>query len=284
MARRPDFTPKTRAQIAYYMQLKRRFRRPAPTGPAATGGTETVINPEPGRFFRVHTFLTGGTLSVNSEITTAEYLLIGGGGPGGAATFGSGGGGSAGDVIAQQITLAVDTYAISVGEGGVCVSSESATKGGDTTAFDLTARGGGVGGSRDLAPNDGGGGADFRNPTGAAHPTSFTGGDGTVGEENDERAGGGGRGAAGDGEDATLLKGGDGGAAIISDISGASVAYGRGGGGGRRGGAAGDPNGGGPAKAGGGAGLNPGDGGGGAASTASVMLGGPGGDGIAIIR
>ena len=27
MARRPDFTPKTRAQIAYYMQLKRRFRK-----------------------------------------------------------------------------------------------------------------------------------------------------------------------------------------------------------------------------------------------------------------
>ena len=27
MARRPDFTPKTRAQIAYYMQLKRRFRQ-----------------------------------------------------------------------------------------------------------------------------------------------------------------------------------------------------------------------------------------------------------------
>ena len=62
----------------------------------ATGGTETTIT-ERGIRYRIHTFTTTGTTSLN--ITTAinnpsvELLLVGGGGGGGGDLAGGGGGG-----------------------------------------------------------------------------------------------------------------------------------------------------------------------------------------------
>ena len=250
-----------------------------PSGPpVATGGTETVIA-QGGKFYRVHTFLGSGNLEVTSG-GAAEILLVGAGGPGGGGgDFGAGGGGSAGDVIDQVIALTAGTHAITVGEGGICISQSSATRGGNSAAFNMTAIGGGVGGSRSLAANDGGGGADFAEPLGAEHPSGFKGGDGTLGSDAGDRSAGGARGSAGDGADAMDGLGGDGGPATPSNINGIATDYGRGGGGGSRN-TGGAPNGASGVNP-GGPGVNPGDGGGGGAQSG---LGGPGADGIVIVR
>lgn len=242
------------------------------------GGAETLLS-QGGKYYRIHTFIVSGDLVVSSE-STVEILLVGGGGPGaGGSTFGAGGGGSAGDVVSETITLEAGTYNITIGQRGYCLSQSEATAGGDTTAFSLLARGGGVGGSRNYVATDGGGGADFTNTVGAIHPSGFRGGTGTVGSEASARSAGGGRGTLGDGDDAVSFQGGNGGPGTSSDITGSAVEYGRGGGGGSRttGGA---PNGANSSES-GNAGANPGDGGGGGSQSG---LGGDGADGTAIIR
>lgn len=257
---------------------------PALTVAAASGGTESVIA-QGGRYYRVHTFLTNGVLNVTGA-GQFDLLLVGAGGPGGATTFGASGGGSAGDVVAQTVTLAVGAHTISVGTGGVSTNETTRTSGGNTVAFGLTARGGGPGASRLQSASNGGGGSHGQ-IAGSAHPTEYSGGNGAIGSTVDDRAGGGGRGSAGNGVPAIDGKAGDGGAAMTSDISGPSTIYGRGGGGGRRGSAGGGaPNGAtGTGVAPGGPGSNPGDGGGGGSSgSGTVANGGPGANGIVIIR
>lgn len=250
--------------------------------PAATGGTETVIE-QGGDYYRVLTLLENGNIEVTSP-GTFDLLLVGAGGPGGAATFGGMGGGSAGDVIAQPIYLEVGTYAITVGPGGISTNETTRTPGGDSVAFGLTARGGGPGASRLTAASDGGGGS-YQITAGAAHPTEHSGGNGISGSTIDDRAGGGGRGSAGNGINAVDGQAGNGGPATSSDINGTATNYGRGGGGGRRGTTgAGTPNGA-TGQANGGPGVNPGDGGGGASSAGSTVAnGGPGAAGIVILR
>ena len=250
--------------------------------PSATGGTETVIA-QSGTFYRVHTFLSSGTLTITAAGHFAALLVAGGGPGGGGGDFGAGGGGSAGDVLLTSVTLPVGTHVITVGEGGICISQSSATKGGNSAAFNLTALGGGVGGSRQLVPNDGGGGADAGNATGAAHPSGFNGGNGTVGSGPGNRSAGGGRGSAGDGSNASDGLGGNGGPGTSSDITGKATDYGRGGAGGSRntGGAPNGASGSSGANVPGGPGVNPGDGGGGGDRAG---LGGPGANGIVIVR
>lgn len=75
-----------------------------------------------------------------------ELLLVGGGGGGGrfqdARLASAGGGGAGGFIHRTDFELAAGTYAVSVGAGGAV-----AANGDDTTAFGLTAHGGGAGGS-----------------------------------------------------------------------------------------------------------------------------------------
>ena len=55
----------------------------------ATGGSITTITG-----YKVHTFTSGGTFTVETGAGTIEYLVIGGGGGGGSASVAGGGGGA----------------------------------------------------------------------------------------------------------------------------------------------------------------------------------------------
>lgn len=94
----------------------------------------------------------------NKSKTQVEYLLVGGGGAGGFFPFinnipntysgPSGGGAGAGGFVSGTIDLLLgNAYPIQVALGGIDVGND-AKNGGDTTAFGLTAYGGGSGGEQ----------------------------------------------------------------------------------------------------------------------------------------
>ena len=203
-------------------------RRDTPAlGPAASGGTETVIT-QGGKFYRVHTFLSGGDLTV-TQGGDVEYLVVAGGGGGGDPGNGCAGGGGAGGLLQGQTIVTSGVKCVTVGDGG---SSEG---NGENSIFDsIEAIGGGAGGSRnilDVASGGSGGGAGLGN-TGAR-----LGGSGTPGQGNDggssldgRGGGGGGAGFPGQNADANDGQGGDG---VSVNISGSAVTYAVGGDGGR---------------------------------------------------
>jgi hypothetical protein len=119
------------------------------TSLSATGGTVTT----PGDGYKYHTFTGPGSLVVASAGPGAiEYLAIGGGGGGGNGGDSSGGGGGAGGLVYNSsYTVTATTYPFGVGGGG-----GAATAGSPTTAFGITALGGGFGSSR-TAPGGPGG-------------------------------------------------------------------------------------------------------------------------------
>ena len=101
-----------------------------------------------------HIFETDGELEVLADVDVDVMLVGGGGGNGGTYTNWGTGGGGAGAVIEDNVSLTPGTYDVNIGLGG-----ESLNNGGNTTAFGLTAIGGGRGGKRTgTAPNDGGSG------------------------------------------------------------------------------------------------------------------------------
>ena len=121
--------------------------------PVASGGTEVVAGG-----YRYHTFTSSGTLTVTSP-GDLEVLMVAGGGGGGSGNVGldgAGGGGGAGGLIQQTVTVTAQAYSIVVGNGGAGGSNGAGTAGDDTTAFGLTADGGGGG----RQGNSGGSGAD----------------------------------------------------------------------------------------------------------------------------
>ena len=215
----------------------------APSGVEASGGTVTDVGS-----LRRHTYIEDGSLVVNAG-GMFEFEAVGAGGAGGSSESGGGGGGSAGDVVRGTIELAPGTYNIVVGQKGLgqlaspsgLPTSGTATILFDGESFSVLARPGGFAGGRSPATDavDGGGGngsAAGGSLLGAAHPTSFSGGNGRttgVGEDFDTRAGGGGRGAGGDGTNATESDRGFGGPAVASQAPGISASYGKGGRGGR---------------------------------------------------
>jgi hypothetical protein len=220
---------------------------------------------------------------------TITYLIVAGGGSGGSSRGGGGGGG--GVLTGTTLITSTTVYTIQVGAGGA-----ANTNGANSSAFGLTAIGGGTGGGEaGYAPSlngssggSGGGGA-----------TPGTGGSGTSGQgfaggtapnltTNYLAAGGGGASAVG--ADATNTTGGNGGAGIASSITGSSVTYAGGGGGSGNSGTPGSGGSGGggagtvTAGATGGAGtVNTGGGGGGGAGTATRGTGGAGGAGVVIL-
>ena len=137
------------------------FNEPVPAV-ASSGGTVTEIT-ENGKTYRVHTFLTDGTLDVTHK-GEVRYLVIGGGGAGGNA-LGAGGGG-AGGLLRGYMNLDQGSYPITIGDGGDIPSSSSplpGQKGLSTEAFGLIAYGGGGGAGRynsfnNSFPSDGGSG------------------------------------------------------------------------------------------------------------------------------
>jgi hypothetical protein len=278
---------------------------------AANGGTVTTDGD-----YKVHSFTSNGTFTPTSVSGDGyvEYLIIAGGGGGGrGAEYNSvNAGGGAGGYLAGMYQVTKDTdYAIVVGDGGAgsTYSNISAPwgvigdNGDDSTAFGLTAVGGGLGGSYNSKGSDGGsgGGTGLRSSgqdlTGGAATSGQgnAGGSGTLfGGTGTANSGGGGGGAGAAGGNGSGGTGGAGGAGLASSITGSSVTRAAGGGGGARSsGGAGGSGGGGAGAGGNGAGgdgtANTGSGGGGGASShpdsnVNNHVGGDGGSGIVIVR
>lgn len=182
-----------------------------------------------------------------TEPCAVELLLVGGGGGGGSSegtsdqSASAGGGGAGGFVYRASFELAVGTYAISVGAGG-----EVDACGGDTTAFGLTAYGGGNGGGFARNPSPGHGGSGGGATTTWNGRDSLASGGEPVDSEQGTRGGavigfysaGGGGGAGGAGGDAdaggTAYVMTAGGTGRLCEISGSETWYAGGGGGYRR--------------------------------------------------
>lgn len=281
--------------------------------PTVSGGTLTADST-----YYYRTFTGNGTASINGAIT-ADILLIAGGGSGG-ASFG-GGGGAGGVVYATSRSINTGSYPIVIGGGGNSTIASNNIRGNngiDSTAFSLTAIGGGGGGSYEststapgLPGGSGGGVGSSETSTnfngGAATQSSGTGftGYGNAGGNGFGRggyvgAGGGGSGSAG-GEPVANTRGGHGGSGLNNWSSWATVTgtgvsgfYAGGGAGaaytfsgngtqpGNAGSGGGGSSTGASSGAGGAATANTGSGGGGAGYPGGIS--GQGGSGICIIR
>jgi hypothetical protein len=141
----------------------------------------------------------------------SSYLLIAGGGGGG---VGYGAGGGAGGVLYGSLILNTgNSYSIVIGGGG-----NPGVNGSNTTAFNLTAIGGGAGNTGNAGGSGGGGGA-----TSAGAGTT---GQGFAGGAAAGSYGGGGGGASAVGQAAVAAtRGGDGGTGYLSTITGTSTYY-----------------------------------------------------------
>jgi len=172
----------------------------------ATGGT--VSYGADGYVY--HTFTASGTFTPTSSIS-ANVLVVAGGGGGAAPTNSrASGGGGAGGYITQSLTLSATPYSITVGAGGGVNQNGS-----NSSAFSLTAIGGGAGGyvgSGGYAGGSGGGGGEFNGSGGAG--TSGQGNAGASGNGGYHAGGGGGAGAAGSGPNTPSAGGGAGGAGL----------------------------------------------------------------------
>lgn len=215
------------------------------SNPEATGGTivDTDIGGVP---YRIHLFTnTGNTNFVVTKGGEIEYLIVAGGGSGGGNNR-NGGGGGGGGVLTGVASIAPQTYTITVGDGGQppgpgpSGASAPGRSGDNSSAFGLTAIGGGHGGSWiSHAPAVGGSGGG----AGSHTSTEISGANGTAGQGNrggdnavgaGGRSGGGGGGAGLPGADAVFDKGANGGMGILNSITGISKYYSGGGAAGRR--------------------------------------------------
>lgn len=195
------------------------------SNPEATGGTivDTDIGGVP---YRIHYFTnTGNSTFAVARGGEVEYLIVAGGGGGGVCY---GGGGGAGGLVTGTATVTTQTYTITVGVGGtnqVNVSGNGGP-GGNSTAFGLTAIGGGFGGGN--CGNNGGGGGSG----GGGSGSGGQGGSGTSGQGNNGApspngsnnlwgGGGGGGGSAGVSN--------NGGTGLVSSLSGNNIFYAGGG-------------------------------------------------------
>ena len=276
------------------------FQTPDWSPVLATGGTITNSGD-----YKIHTFITGGTLTVTSG-GEVEYLIVGGGGGGGYAGNGGGGGGGGG-FRTGSFTVTPQGYTITVGAGGAVDASGS-----PSSAFGIVGAGGGRGATPTIAAQTGGSGGggsrDSAQPGAAGNTPSTDPAQGYAGGTTDTTGGNYWRGGSGGGgADGVGLDGGgdqssagefagDGGPGKASSISGSEVYY-AGGGGGHNSGNADPGNRGDGGIGGGGAGgqdnvgssvapavsgtANTGGGGGGARGSGG---GGAGGSGIVIIR
>lgn len=164
-----------------------------------------------------------------------EYLIVAGGGAGGGNSF-SGGGGGAGGVLVGTVSMSPGTNnSIVVGAGGSYVTNGRGLSGSNSTAFGLTAIGGGGGAAVDINANGisggSGGGATYNQGTGGAGTTGqgYRGGSSTGSGSASVGCGGGGAGAqGGDIASQSSSAASNGGIGIIWPIGG-STYYGGGG-------------------------------------------------------
>lgn len=246
--------------------------------------------------YRYHTFTSSGSLTVPSGYSaSAQYLVVAGGGSGG---YLHGGGGGAGGYISSSTTISAGTYTITIGAGGAS-SNPNGIQGGSSSAFGVTAVGGGFGSGRDGGTTGGSGGS---GGGGKGGNVQYAGGSGTAGQGNAGAAGngawagaeggGGGGGASSAGSVGTIAAGGNGGNGATW-FDGVTRAGGGGGGSTTTNGAYPAGSGGSGGGGGGGAGVtnaiagtaNTGGGGGGSGYNPSgVGAAGAGGSGVVIVR
>jgi len=186
--------------------------------------------------YTVFTYTNGGTFTVASSGYGSVLLVAGGGGGGG---DGGGGGGGGGVIYQSNFMIPSGANSISVGSGGTGANATLAGNGGNTTAFGLTAIGGGGGAgnhSNSNGANGGSGGGSFdpSYPPGAGTGgQGFSGGTVITSNVGGGGGGGGAGGVGGTGSTSTSnISGGNGGPGFACSITGTSVYYGGGGGGG----------------------------------------------------
>ena len=211
---------------------------------AATGGTETTVTNYngTGQTWKIHTVTSPGSITVSNSTQPFSYLMFAGGGGKGGQDGNAGGGGAGGHIEGSSLTLANQTYPITVGAAG-----GNDANGGNTTAFSLTATGGGRGGQSNggsgqagAAGGCGGGGGGGRPNSGGPAGGGGTGNQGGSGASGGNDfgtmvgGGGGGGGAGGNGGGGgNGGNGGPGGSAKNFTITGSTVSAGAGGKGGQ---------------------------------------------------
>lgn len=194
--------------------------------------------------YALETYVGGSWFTVvdNPQVYSVSYLIVAGGGPSYGTNQGCGGGG-AGGVLANSAVLTIgSTYTITVGAGG---AANTATNGSNSTAFGVTAFGGGYGGfgSNSVINNGNGGGSGGGGGSSNINASSsggsgvsgqgYAGGTGNGSSTPTSRAAGGGGGAGSVGSNGTSGgAGGAGGIGVASSITGSSIYYAGGGGGG----------------------------------------------------
>jgi hypothetical protein len=155
----------------------------------ATGGTVTNRT-FGGLIYRVHTFNSSGTFTINNifKLEPLSLLLVGGGGGGGHDGNGAGGGGGAGGLLVRSKSdISTGAFPVVVGEGGARNESGS-----DSSLFGNSVKGGGAGGgykggTNDTAPkgkdggSGGGAGQASTNMSGTTNKT-ISGGTGVSGQ------------------------------------------------------------------------------------------------------
>ena len=210
---------------------------------SASGGTTTTINNYngTGQTWRVHQFTSSGTLNINNAIHPFRALLIGAGGQGGyAQTSWVGGGGAGGFLEDNALSIATGSHSIVVGSGFTRLYGQGlqGLNGNSTQAFNLTAFGGGGGGSgrfvdaekNGLPGASGGGGGSHALSVNGSGGAAIHGSQGFPGANSNNHGGGGG-GAGGTGTSSQQPnQGGAGGPGKASNITGSSVTYAAGGG------------------------------------------------------
>lgn len=220
----------------------------------AEGGSVTTYS-SGGVSYKVHTFTSSSAFTVTSGSNSVDVLIVAGGGGGGAHAA-PGGGGAGGLIYKTNVSVVTGTYAITVGAGGSGARYQNGAtyggRGGDSSAFSLTAKGGGAGvvwdgGSGDDALVQGGSSAGYGDgggvtggyygPTQPSQPgdsgTFGFGNGGGDGYETNPYPGGGGGGAGAAGQTyPNTSTAGNGGIGRAYDITGSSVYYAGGGQGG----------------------------------------------------
>ena len=155
-----------------------------------------------------------GSISIaNTAVYQASYMIVAGGGGG---TLNVAGGGAGGMITGTTAVLVGTAYGVIIGAGGPASTSPPNGNGGASTAFNLTAVGGGsgaVGSNPGQAGGSGGGGSDANNGAGAG-----TSGQGNAGGVGTGSGGGGGGGAGAAGTAAGSSQGGAGGVGLTTSL------------------------------------------------------------------
>jgi len=105
-------------------------------------GGDIITYAASGVTYVVHTFRSSSSF-VSRGAIDVDYLVVAGGGGGGSM----GAGGAGGFRTAAALSVSAQSYAVTVGAGGVGVGTVGGTNGGDSVISTITSAGGGGGGA-----------------------------------------------------------------------------------------------------------------------------------------